>query len=114
MSVYYQDGAPAHRRFSMPGKGFWTLFIVSLVLFGGPAISPAVVQAASGYVTGTVDQRSQQVNEAAQALAETSDERGTEAGKRFVSNASGILTDFSNWVTQMQSVAGETIDGLVK
>ncbi|MBN9208526.1 MAG: hypothetical protein J0H96_07655 [Microbacterium ginsengisoli] len=108
MSVYYQDGAPAHRRFSMPGKGFWTLFIVSLVLFGGPAISPAVVQAASGYVTGTVDQRSQQVNEAAQALAETGDERGTEAGERFVSNASGILTEVSNFIEDVKaSLAGE-------
>lgn len=114
MSVYYQDGAPAHRRFSMPGKGFWVLFAVALVLFGGPAISPAAVKAASDYVTGTVDQRTQQAHEASQALAETGDERGTEAGERFVENASGILTDFSNWVTEMQSVAGETIEGLVK
>lgn len=108
MSVYYQDGAPAHRRFSMPGKGFWTLFIVSLVLFGGPAISSAAVSAASGYLTGTVDQRSQQAHEAAQALAETGEERGTEAGERFVSNASGILTEVSNFIEDVKAqFAGE-------
>lgn len=108
MSVYYQDGAPAHRRFSMPGKGFWALLIAALVLFGGPAISPAVVQAASGYVTGTVDQRTQQANEASQALAETGDERGTEAGERFVSNANGILTEVSNFIEDVKaSLAGE-------
>ncbi len=108
MSVYYQDGAPAHRRFSMPGKGFWALFIVSLMLFGGPAITPTVVQAASGYVTGTVDQRTQQAHEASQALAETGEERGTEAGERFVSNASGILTELSNFIEDAKaSLAGE-------
>ncbi len=108
MSAFYQDGAPAHRRFSTPGKGFWTLLIVSLVLFGGPAISPAVVSAASGYVTGTVDQRTQQVNEASQALAETGEERGTEAGERFVSNASGILTEVSNFIEDVKAqLAGE-------
>ena len=108
MSVYYQDGAPAHRRFSMPGKGFWTLAAISLVLFGGPAISPAVVSAASGYITGTVDQRTQQANEAAQALADTGEERGTEAGERFVSNASGILTEVSNFIEDVKaSLAGE-------
>lgn len=108
MSVYYQDGAPAHRRFSMPGKGFWVLFAVALVLFGGPAISPAAVKAASDYVTGTVDQRTQQAHEASQALAETGDERGTEAGERFVSNASGILTEVSNFIEDVKAqLAGE-------
>ncbi|KQM36857.1 hypothetical protein [Microbacterium sp. Leaf203] len=108
MSVYYQDGAPAHRRFSTPGKGFWALLIVSLVLFGGPGISPAVVSAASGYVAGTVDQRTQQAHEASQALAETGDERGIEAGERFVSNASGILTEVSNLIEDVKaSLAGE-------
>lgn len=108
MSVYYQDGAPAHRHFSMPGKGFWVLLIAALVLFGGPAISPAVVQAASGYVTGTVDERTQQAHEASQALAETGDERGTEAGGRFVDNASGILTGVSNFIEDVKAqLAGE-------
>lgn len=108
MSLYYQDGAPAHRRFSMPGKGFWTLLIVSLVLLGGPAISPAAVKAASDYVAGTVDQRTQQAHEASQALAETGDERGTEAGERFVENANGILTEVSNFIEDVKaSLAGE-------
>jgi hypothetical protein len=108
MSVFYQDGAPAHRRFSTPGKGAWVLFIAALVLFGGPAISPAVVQAASGYVTGTVDQRTQQAHEASQALAETGDERGTEAGERFVSNSSAVLTEVSNFIEDVKaSLAGE-------
>lgn len=108
MSVYYQDGAPAHRRFSMPGKGFWVLSAVALVLFGGPAISPAAVKAASDYVSGTVDQRTQQAHEASQALAETGDERGTEAGERFVSNATGILTEVSNFIEDVKaSLAGE-------
>jgi len=48
------------------------------------------------------------VNEAAQALAETGDERGTEAGERFVSNASGILTEVSNFIEDVKaSLAGE-------
>lgn len=90
------------------GKGFWTTIIVSLVLFGGPAISPAAVSAASGYITGTVDQRTQQANAAAQALAETGDERGAEAGERFVETASGILTAVSNFVEDVKaSLAGE-------
>lgn len=108
MSVYYQDGAPAHRRFTMPGKRFWVFSAIALVLFGGPVITPAAVQAASGYVTGTVDQRTQQAHEASQALADTGEERGTEAGERFVSNASGILTELSNLVEDVKaSLAGE-------
>lgn len=108
MSVYYQDGAPAHRRFSTPGKGFWVLSAIALVLFGGPAITPAVVQAASGYVSGTIDQRTQQAHEASQALAETGDDRGADAGERFVSNASGMLTELSNFIEDAKaSLAGE-------
>ena len=66
------------------------------------------MQAASGYVTGTVDLRTQQAHEASQALAETGEERGTEAGERFVSNASGILTEVSNFIEDVKaSLAGE-------
>lgn len=108
MSVYYQDGAPARRRFSMPGTGFWVLAFITFALFGGPAISPAVVSAATGYITGTVDERTQQMNQASQALAETGDERGVVAGDRFVENTSNILTEVSNFIEDVKaSLAGE-------
>lgn len=108
MSVYYQDGAPAHRRFSMPGKGFWVTAAIALLVFGGPAISPAAVKAASDYVAGSVNQRTQQAHEASQALSETGEERGTEAGERFVENASGILTEVANFIEDVKaSLAGE-------
>ncbi len=53
-------------------------------------------------------QRTQQAHEASQTLADTGDERGAEAGERFVSNASGILTELSNFIEDVKvSLAGE-------
>lgn len=90
------------------GKSFFATLAVGAVLFGGPVLSAEVVPVVSGYLTGSVEQRSQQAHEASQALAETGDERGTEAGERFVSNASGILTEVSNFIEDVKvSLAGE-------
>jgi hypothetical protein len=90
------------------GRGFWATLVVSAVLLGGPAISQEAVTAASGFLTGSYDNRSQQVAQASQEVAETSDKRGVEAGDRFVENANGILTGFSNFVESFRfSLAGE-------
>jgi hypothetical protein len=91
------------------GRGFWVTLAVGAVLLGGPAISHEVVTAASGFLTGSYDQRSQQVAQATQELAATSNERGAEAGDRFVENANGILTGFSNFVESFRLSLAEEV-----